>query len=153
MKSIVIIFSLIPLAFCSSSSKTGKLTKTGGDSLITEKGIMIFSKLRIDYFFPALQQSIINKSNYKQMPYSQGFVLANLGTDPRIDLIKNFSDTLTNKRNYPLTHAVPVIIEYYQMEKSSNPSSDTLCFMLSSDTNCLAFDAKLRLIKKVTPIK
>lgn len=152
MKFILIISCLALLTFCSSSSKT-QTSSNGGDSVKIERGVIVFSSLRMDYFFPALESSLITKSNYKRLQYKKGFLLSNLGPDSRIDLLRNFSDTLIDKRNYPLTNAVPVIIEYYDKEENSTASADTLCFKLSDNENCLPFDTRLRFIRKVTPIQ
>ena len=137
---------------CNSNSTPTNIIKTN-DSIRVDKGVIIFSKLGIDYFLSVKDTQNFTKKNYLYEKYESGFVISNLGIQKRIDLIKIFSDTLNDKFNHPFTNLVPVSIEYYLIDSAKNVVKSNVCLKLRDSIDCYSFDSNLRFLIKVTPIE
>ena len=144
------IFCFLNLALILSCSNANKISKS--NQIVTKDGIIIFSSLNMDYFFPFVDTMGINRNNYYTKDFGAGFLLTNVSPSLKNQLKNQYSDTMYNSFNYPVTNILPVRIEYFENLNSVAESKDTLCIIFNNEKkSCLIFDVNQRFVKSMTP--
>lgn len=115
-------------------------------------GIILFSDLNINYFFPLYKDEKILSFDYDKNKYSTGFLLTGLNPETKINLIKDHSD-LVKSNEHPFTHITPVKLEYSYSNYFQESELDSIEFEINNNTQTFYFDSKHRNLKQVIPLK
>jgi hypothetical protein len=148
IKIIIYIHILSLMCSCGNSKTISKNTE-----VTTKEGIIIFSKLKMDYFFPFKDTLGSVQSNYYDKEFGKGFLLTNVSPSFKIQLKNNYSDTLSNSFNYPATNVLPVRIEYFESTDPVDTSKNNLCIIFNNKRKtCFTLDINQRFIKRIIPL-
>jgi hypothetical protein len=148
---IVFIAALIANISCRSTN-SAKSAKKGllGDSK-SMSGIVLFSRTHEDLFFPCEESDLITRLNYKTLKYDSGFLVGRISPSRRAKLIMSDADKLSDKRNLPFTHILPVRITFYEINDTVNTNYSTACFVFKDSISCLTVNDRLRFLHSIDP--
>lgn len=116
------------------------------------RGIMVFSNVGIDYFFPFKGNVTISRTNYKVLQYDSGFLIGKIDPAKRSNYIHFNADTLANKRNFPFTHIMPVTILFTQLNDTLDRNYSTVCLNFNDSLSCHVVEDRVRFIQKIIPL-
>lgn len=153
MKAFLIIISCIFFFSCKSKFRENKNQYLYLDSVISQKGVIIYSNLKSDVFFPFEDENSLDTLDYLNNKFSVGFLLTHISPNIRWDLIHKFADTLNDNFNYPLTHFLPITVTYHKPKILDAYSEDTLCFKWKDSIRCLNYVVVPRFFKELVPLK
>jgi hypothetical protein len=121
--------------------------------LISKKGVLIFTSLNFDYFFPASDSTNLDPFSFYEGNFEKGFLLTNVSPSIKYRLKVEFSDTLLHKFNYPATNILPVELKYYLPTATADSSTGEFWLITNNGKkSSFKFDMNQRFVKDINPL-
>lgn len=132
---------------CSSSRKVTK----SKEELKVQRGILLLSGDRSDFFFPVFDTAFYKQNNYLDIKYDTGFLVTGLGYKTRANLIKKIKYKLSSMSNYPYFGMLPIRIEF-ESKMLQNGRIDSTFVEINNERKCFYFNTAYREIVEITSL-